>query len=43
MLLVCGDVSICEVLSAFLMQQGDFISVFLARHVSGAYAHHQEH
>ena len=26
-----------------LMQQGDFIDVFLARHVSGTYAHHQEH
>jgi len=25
------------------MQQGDFIDVFLARHVSGTYAHHQEH
>ena len=24
------------------MQQGDFINVFLARHVSGTYAHHQE-
>jgi len=24
------------------MQQGNFIDVFLARHVSGAYAHHQE-
>ena len=26
-----------------LMQQGDFIDVFLARHVSDTYAHHQEH
>jgi hypothetical protein len=26
-----------------LMQQGNFIDVFLARHVSGTYAHHQEH
>jgi len=26
-----------------LMLQGNFIDVFLARHVSGAYAHHQEH
>ena len=26
-----------------LMQQGNFINVFLARHVSGTYAHHQEH
>jgi len=25
-----------------LMQQGNFIDVFLARHVSGTYAHHQE-
>jgi len=25
------------------MQQGDFINVFLVRHVSGTYAHHQEH
>ena len=25
------------------MQQGNFIDVFLARHVSGAYAYHQEH
>ena len=25
------------------MQQGDFINVFLARHVSSTYAHHQEH
>ena len=24
------------------MQQGNFINVFLARHVSGTYAHHQE-
>ena len=26
-----------------LMQQGNFINVFLARHVSGTSAHHQEH
>jgi hypothetical protein len=26
-----------------LMQQGNFINVFLARHVSGPYANHQEH
>ena len=26
-----------------LMQLGNFIDVFLARHVSGTYAHHQEH
>jgi len=25
------------------MQQGNFINVFLARHVSGTYAHHQKH
>jgi len=25
------------------MQKGNFINVFLARHVSGIYAHHQEH
>jgi len=25
------------------MQQGDFINVFLARHVSDTYAHHQKH
>ena len=25
------------------MQQGNFITVFLARNVSGTYAHHQEH
>jgi len=25
------------------MQQGKFINVFLARHVSGTHAHHQEH
>ena len=29
--------------NASLMKQGDFINVFLARHVSGTYAHHQEH
>jgi len=26
-----------------LKQQGNFINVFLVRHVSGTYAHHQEH
>jgi len=25
------------------MQQGNFIDVFLARHVSGTYDHHQDH
>ena len=30
-------------LNANLMQQGNFIDVSLARHVSGTYAHHQEH
>jgi hypothetical protein len=29
--------------NANVMQQGNFIDVFLARHVSGTYAHHQEH
>ena len=29
--------------NANLMQQGNFIDIFLARHVSGKYAHHQEH
>jgi len=29
--------------NANLMQQADFIDMFLARHVSGTYAHHQEH
>jgi len=29
--------------NANLMQQGNFIDVFLARHVLGTYAHHQEH
>jgi len=34
----------CEIMrNANLMQQGNFIDVFLAPHVSGAYAHHQEH
>ena len=28
--------------NANLMQQGNFINVFLARHVSGTYAHYQE-
>jgi len=31
------------ILNANLMQQGNFINVFLARRVSGTYAHHQEH
>ena len=31
------------ILNANLMQQGNFINVFLARHISGIYAHHQEH
>ena len=30
-------------LNADLMQQGNFIDVFLVRHVSGTYAHNQEH
>ena len=29
--------------NANLMQQGNFIGIFLARHVSGTYAHRQEH
>jgi len=29
--------------NANLMQQGNFIDVFLALHVSGTYVHHQEH
>ena len=29
--------------SANLMQLGNFIDIFLARHLSGKYAHHQEH
>jgi len=29
--------------NANLMQLGNFIDLFLARHVSGTYAHHQEH
>ena len=29
--------------NAHLMQLGNFIDVFLARHVSGIYAHNQDH
>jgi len=29
--------------NAEFMQQNNFIGIFLARHVSGTYAHHQEH
>jgi len=29
--------------NANFMQQGNFINIFLARHVSGTYAYHQEH
>ena len=29
--------------NANLMQLGNFVDVFLARHVSGTYSHHQEH
>jgi hypothetical protein len=29
--------------NANLMQQGTFIDIFLAQHVSGTYAHHLEH
>ena len=43
--------SVCVILTAFheiklnanLMQLGNFIDVFLVRHISGTYAHHQEH
>ena len=31
------------ILNANAMKQGDFVNVFLARHVSGTYAHHQKH
>jgi hypothetical protein len=31
------------ILNANLMQQGNFINIFLARHISGTYAHHHEH
>ena len=35
---------LCEIIwNTNLMQQGNFINVFLARHASGNYAHHQEH
>ena len=30
-------------LNANLMQLDNFINIFLARHVSGAYTHHQQH
>ena len=34
----------CEIIwNANLMQQSNFIDVFLAPHVSGTYAHHLEH
>jgi len=29
--------------NASLMQQGNFVDIFLAQHVSGTYARHQEH
>ena len=29
--------------NANLIQLGNFIDVFLARHISGKYAHHQKH
>jgi len=29
--------------NAILMQKGNFIDIFLARHVTGTYAHHQGH
>ena len=34
----------CEITwNANLMQQGNFINIFLAQRVSGTYTHHQEH
>ena len=40
----CPNHLIFEIIwNANLMQQGNFIDVFLARHVSGTYIHHQEH
>ena len=43
-LLYIGHPSPHEIMwNANLMQLGNFIDVFLARHVSGTYAHHQEH
>ena len=44
--IICRDntnIIVVIILSANLMQQGNFINVFLARHVSGTYAHHREH
>ena len=42
-----NDISVNDIYeikcNANLMQLGNFIDVFLARHVSGTYAHHQEH
>ena len=39
-----GNIVLHEIMwNANLMQQGNFIDVFLTRHVSGTYAHHQEH
>jgi len=29
--------------NANLMQQGNFVDIYLARHASGIYAHHQAH
>ena len=37
----CSNLEI--IWNANLMQQGNFINVFLARYVSGTYVHHQEH
>ena len=35
---------LCKIIwNANLMQRGNFVDVFLARHISGTYAHHQEH
>ena len=36
--------SILEIMwNANFMQLGNFIDIFLARHVSGTYAHHKKH
>jgi len=40
----CRQILLCLIKrNANSMQLGNFIDVFLARHVSGTYAHHQEH
>ena len=37
------ETTFCNKVKCQLMQLGNFIDVFLARHVSDTYAHHQEH